>query len=35
VTIENEKHYELKETDDDIDDVYSTNDNHQKEYKPE
>lgn len=35
VNIENEKHYELKETEDDLDDVYSTNPSHQTEYKPE
>lgn len=35
VNIENEKHYELKETEDDIDDVYSTNGSHQTEYKAE
>jgi hypothetical protein len=35
VNIESEKHYELKETEDDVDDVYNTNDSHQTEYKPE
>lgn len=35
ITIDNEKHYELKETEDDIDDVYNTNDAHQTEYKPD
>jgi hypothetical protein len=35
INIENEKHYELKEVEDDTDDVYKTNDNHQTEYKPE
>lgn len=35
VNIENEKHYELKETDDDTDDVYKTNDAHSTEYKPQ
>lgn len=33
VTIENEKHYELKESDDDSDDVYSTNYIHTEQYK--
>jgi hypothetical protein len=33
VKIENEKNYELKEQDDDVDDVYKTNDNHQQEFK--
>ena len=35
VNIENEKHYELKEDDDDTDDVYKTNETHTTEYKPE
>lgn len=35
ININNEKHYELKEQDDDVDDVYKTNDTHQTEYKPE
>lgn len=35
INIDNEKHYELKENDDDVDDVYKTNDSHQTEYKPE
>ena len=35
INIESEKHYELKENEDDIDDVYNTNDSHQTEYKPE
>lgn len=35
INIDNEKHYELKENEDDVDDVYSTNEEHQKEYKPE
>lgn len=35
VKLEDEKQYELKETDDDVDDVYKTNDNHKTEYKPE
>lgn len=35
VNLENEKHYELKENEDDIDDVYSTNDSHKTEYKDE
>ena len=34
ININNEKHYELKEHDDDVDDVYKTNDSHQTEYKP-
>ena len=35
VNLETEKHYELKETDDDTDDVYTGNDTHKQEYKPE
>ena len=35
VNIESEKHYELKEQEDDLDDVYSTNETHKIEYKPE
>jgi hypothetical protein len=35
IDINNEKHYELRENDDDVDDVYITNDIHQTEYKPE
>jgi hypothetical protein len=35
ININNEKHYELKEHDDDEDDVYKSNDTHQTEYKPE
>ncbi len=35
VNINEEKHYELKENEDDVDDVYSTNDLHKTEYKPE
>ena len=35
VNLENEKHYELKEDDDDTDDVYKGNDSHKSEYKPE
>ncbi|HRG01623.1 MAG TPA: hypothetical protein PKZ75_10925 [Bacteroidia bacterium] len=35
INIDNEKHYELKETDDDVDDVYQTNNVHQTEYKSE
>ncbi len=35
INIDNEKHYELKEDDDDTDDVYKGNDNHKTEYKPE
>ena len=35
INLENEKHYELKEADDDTDDVYKGNDTHKSEYKPE
>lgn len=35
VNLEKEKHYEMKETEDDKDDVYKGNDNHKSEYKPE
>lgn len=35
INLENEKHYELKEADDDTDDVYQGNDTHKTEYKPE
>jgi hypothetical protein len=35
VNLDSEKHYELKENDDDNDDVYKTNDTHKNEYKPE
>lgn len=35
INIENEKHYELKETEDDNDNIQDLNDTHQKEYKPE
>ena len=35
INLENEKHYELKEDDDDTDDVYKGNDTHKTEYKPE
>lgn len=35
INLENEKHYELKEADDDTDDVYKGNDTHKTEYKPE
>jgi len=35
VKLENEKHYELKETDEDVDDVYKNNDSHKTEYKQE
>jgi hypothetical protein len=35
VNLENEKHYELKENEDDADDVYKGNDTHKTEYKPE
>jgi hypothetical protein len=33
INIQNEKHYEMKETEDDVDDVYKNNSAHQKEYK--
>jgi len=35
VNLENEKHYELKDSDDDTDDVYKGNDTHKTEYKSE
>jgi len=35
VNLENEKNYELKENEDDEDDVYKGNDDHKKTYKPE
>ena len=35
INIDNEKHYELKEKDDDVDDVYQGNDTHKTEFKPE
>jgi hypothetical protein len=35
VNLETEKHVELKEDEDDVDEVYSTNDAHKTEYKPE
>ena len=35
INLENEKHYELKESDDDTDDIYQGNDSHKSEYKPE
>jgi len=35
VNLENEKHQELKENDDDIDDVYKDNTNHKEEIKPD
>ncbi len=35
VNLENEKHNELKEDEDDVDDVYKSNDTHKSEYKPE
>lgn len=35
VNIINEKHYELKENEDDVDDVYNNNESHTKDYKPE
>lgn len=33
INISNEKNYELKEDEDDVDDVYNTNSNHQEVYK--
>jgi hypothetical protein len=33
VNLDKEPNYELKEGDDDVDDVYKTNDNHIKEFK--
>ena len=35
VNLQNEKHYELKEKEDDTDDVYKGNDVHKSEYKAE
>lgn len=35
VNLENEKHYDLKEKDDDTDDIYQGNTQHKTEYKPE
>jgi hypothetical protein len=35
INIDNEKHYELKEDEDDVDDIYQGNDNHKTEYKPD
>ncbi len=35
VNLGKEKNYELKEDEDDFDDVYKTNDKHKKEFKPE
>ena len=35
VNLENEKHYELKEDDDDTDDIYQGNNSHKSNYKPE
>ena len=35
VNLATEKHYELKENDDDVDDVYSSNPDHKTEYKPD
>lgn len=35
VNLDNEKQYELKEDEDDVDDVYKGNDNHKSDYKPE
>lgn len=33
INLEKEKHYELKENEDDVDDVYQTNDSHKSEFK--
>jgi hypothetical protein len=35
INLDNEKQHELKEDDDDTDDVYKSNDSHKTEYKPE
>jgi hypothetical protein len=35
VNLENEKHQELKEADDDTDDIYKDNNQHKEEIKPE
>lgn len=35
VNLASEKHYELKENEDDVDDVYKSNDSHKGEYKGE
>jgi len=35
VDLDNEKNYELKESEEDDDDVYKTNDAHKTEYKPD
>jgi hypothetical protein len=35
VNLEKEKHVELKEEEDDVDDVYKSNDSHKQEAKPE
>lgn len=35
INLEKEKHYELKENEDDLDDVYQSNKTHKTEYKPE
>lgn len=35
INLEKEKHYELKETEDDLDDIYQLNKSHKTEYKPE
>ena len=35
INIDNEKHYELNDKDDDVDDVYQGNDSHKTEYKPD
>lgn len=33
INLETEKHYELKENEDDVDDVYQTNDSHKSQFK--
>ncbi len=35
INIDNEKHYELNDKDDDVDDVYQGNETHKTEYKPD
>lgn len=35
INMEKEKHYELKENEDDLDDIYQSNESHKTEYKPE
>lgn len=35
IDLDKEKHHELKEDEDDVDDIYKTNDTHKTEYKPE